>query len=84
MFWRELRHTLNRGEAVHAVQRAVERIEAVGGEKLSSEDLRRIAPMNLERINLRGTFEFPLTGYAGRILPSSILIIMPASLKHTR
>lgn len=115
-FRRELRHALNRGEAVHAVQRAVhtgkiptelakrpeslaavssslslltnalmawntqhmqravERIEAVGGEKLSPEDLRRIAPTNLEGINLRGTFEFPLADYALRILPSSASI----------
>ncbi|HEY0847457.1 MAG TPA: Tn3 family transposase [Noviherbaspirillum sp.] len=115
-FRRELRHALNRGEAVHAVQRAVhtdkiptelakrpeslaavssslslltnalmawntqhmqrtvERIEAVGGEKLSPKDLRRIAPTNLEGINLRGTFEFPLADYALRILPSSASI----------
>jgi uncharacterized protein (DUF433 family) len=53
------------------MQRAVERIEAIGGEKLRPEDLRRIAPTNLEGINLRGTFEFPLERYAGRIMPST-------------
>ena len=115
-FRRELQHALNRGEAVHGVQRAihtgkiptdlakrqesliavssslsllsnalmawntqymqraVDEIEAIGGEKLLPDDLRRIAPTNLDGINLRGTLDFPLETYASRILPSSIAI----------
>ncbi|MFJ3319037.1 Tn3 family transposase [Herbaspirillum huttiense] len=125
VFRRELRHALNRGEAVHAVQRAVhtgkiptelakrpeslaavssslslltnalmawntqhmqhavERIEAVGGESLPPEDLRRIAPTNLEGINLRGTFEFPLADYAQRILPNSTAATVDAIRKRS-
>lgn len=122
VFQRELRHALNRGEAVHNVKRAihtgkipndlakrpetlmavssslslltnalmawntkhmqlaVERIEAVGGEKLLTEDLRRIAPTNLEGINLRGTFDFPLADYASRILPSTAVVYRGARI----
>lgn len=114
LFRRELRHVLNRGEAVHMVQRALHtgkiptdlakrhdslvavssslsllsnslmawntmhmqhaanEIESIGGEPLRSEDLRRIAPTNLEGINLRGTFDFPIADFASRILPSSL------------
>ncbi len=61
------------------MQRAVERIEAISGEKLQPEDLRRIAPTNLEGINLRGTFDFPLANYASRILPSSVRKVMPST-----
>ncbi|BBE10388.1 Transposase Tn3 family protein [Mycoavidus cysteinexigens] len=120
-FRRELQHALNRGEAVHTIQRAVhigkiptelakrwetlaavssslslltnallawntqhmqravERIEAISSEKLQPEDLRRIAPTNLEGINLRGTFDFPLANYASRILPSSVRKVMPST-----
>jgi hypothetical protein len=123
---RELRHALNRGEAVQAVrravhtgkiptelakrpeslatvssslslltnalmagntqrmQRAVERSVAVGGELLSPEDLRRIAPTNLEGINLRGTFEFPLAEYAMRILPSGADVPMYLNRNQAR
>jgi hypothetical protein len=41
---------------------AIEAIEAIGGEPLRPGDLGRIAPTNLEGINLRGTFEFPRSG----------------------
>ncbi|MPW11394.1 hypothetical protein GCT19_38905 [Paraburkholderia sp. CNPSo 3155] len=40
------------------------------GKPLESGQLRRIAPTHLERINLRGTFNFPVARYARRILPS--------------
>lgn len=53
------------------MQRAVERIEAIGGEPLRLEDWRRIAPPNQEGIKLCGTVEFSLERYAGRILPST-------------
>lgn len=120
IFRRELRHALNRGEAVHVLYRAIhtgkipselakrhdtmvavssslsllanalmawntmhmqgakEHIEKVGGEELFSDDLRRIAPTNLEGINLRGTFDFPLAQYAARILPSTAEAAAPA------
>ncbi len=54
------------------MQTALERIRAAGGDPLS-EHLRRIAPTNIEGINLRGTFDFPVGRYAQRILPSSII-----------
>jgi hypothetical protein len=54
------------------MQKAVREIESIGGEPLRSEDLRRIAPTNLEGINLRGTFDFPIADFASRILPSSL------------
>ena len=53
------------------MQRAYERIRAEGAEPVG-EDMRRVAPTNIEGINLRGTFEFPVEKYAERILPSSV------------
>ena len=55
------------------MQAALVRIRAGGGEP-GSDDLRRIAPTNIESVNLRGTFDFPVEKYAGRILPSSIMV----------
>lgn len=123
-FQRELRHVLNRGEAVHNVQRALHtgkiptglakphytlvavssslsllsnslmawntmhmqraanEIESIAGEPLRAEDLRRIAPTNLEGINLRGTFDFPVADFASRILPGSLSAI-PVSSKRS-
>lgn len=120
VFRRELRHALNRGEAVHVLYRAVhtgkvptelakrqetmaavssslsllsnalmawntmhmqaaaDKIETVTGEKLLTDDVRRIAPTNTEGINLRGTFDFPLADYAARILPSTAFSAAPA------
>ena len=114
-FRSELRHALNRGEAMHTLQRAIhdgqipnelakrdeslqgvssalslmcnivmswnaehmqrayERIRAAGSEPLA-HDVRRIAPTNVEGVNLRGTFDFPVEKYAERILPSAALI----------
>ncbi|WP_137910022.1 MULTISPECIES: Tn3 family transposase [unclassified Burkholderia] len=113
-FRSELQHVLNRGEAVHTVQRAIhvgripvelarrhesltavssaltlltnilmawntthmqralETIESNQGEPVAAEQLRRIAPTHLEGINLRGTFIFPVSLYAARILPSIV------------
>ena len=65
------------------MQRGVERIEEVGGESLLPEDLRRIAPTNLEGINLRGTFDFPLADYAQRILPTSTAVTVDAIRKRS-
>ena len=53
------------------MQPAWEGIKAAGGEPLT-EDLRRVAPTNIEGINLRGTFDFPVEKFAQRILPSSV------------
>jgi len=53
------------------MQTALDAIRAAGAEP-SSDDLRRIAPTNIEAINFRGTFEFPVEKYAERILPSSV------------
>jgi len=114
VFQHELRQVLNRGEAVHNVQRALHtgkiptglakrhdtliavssslsllsnslmawntthmqraanEIESIAGEPLRAEDLRQIAPTNLEGINLRGTFDFPVADFASRILPGSL------------
>ncbi|MEQ5844410.1 MULTISPECIES: Tn3 family transposase [Paraburkholderia] len=111
-FRSELQHVLNRGEAVHTVQRAIhvgkiplelarreeslsavssaltllsnilmawntthmqhtlENLEIARGHPLETGLLRRIAPTHLEGINLRGTFNFPVSLYAKRILPS--------------
>ena len=107
----ELRHALNRGEAIHALQRAIhdgqvphdlarhdDSLHAVssslslmcnvvmawnaehmqqayermstGGVRPAADDLRRVAPTNVEGVNFRGTFEFPVERYAERILPS--------------
>ena len=113
VFRHEMQHALNRGEAVHVVQRAIhhgkipaeltrhdaslaavssslsllanalmawntmhmqkalDAIEAVGGEPMRAEDLRQIGPTYLDGINLRGTFEFPIARYAHRLLPSA-------------
>nr|WP_311767774.1 Tn3 family transposase [Burkholderia sp. Bp8963] len=46
------------------MQRAVERIEVLGQRPVRPEYLRRIAPTNLEGINLRGTFDFPVADFA--------------------
>ena len=112
-FRAEVRHALNRGEAMHTLQRAIhdgqipndlakrddsllgvssalsllsnivvawntegmqaalDGIRAVGVEP-PSQDLRRVAPTNLEGINLRGTLDFPVEKYAERILPSTV------------
>ncbi len=53
------------------MQAGLDRIRAAGGEP-TSEDLRHIAPTNIESVNLRGTFDFPVEKYAERILPSSV------------
>ncbi len=53
------------------MQRALDAIEAIGGEAMRAEDLRQIAPTHLEGINLRGTFEFPIARYAHRLLPNA-------------
>jgi hypothetical protein len=52
------------------MQRAVGQIETMSGDVLRAVDLRRIVPTYLEGINWRGTFDFPITRYADRILPS--------------
>ncbi|HEX6705068.1 MAG TPA: Tn3 family transposase [Albitalea sp.] len=52
------------------MQAALDRILAAG-EQPRTEDLRRVAPTNMEGIDLRGTFDFPVEKYALRILPSS-------------
>jgi hypothetical protein len=54
------------------MQAALDRIQAAGGAP-SPADLRRIAPTNIEGVNLRGTFDFPVEKYAERILPSSVV-----------
>ena len=52
------------------MQASFDRIRAAGQEPLP-QDLRRVAPTNIEGINLRGTFDFPVEKYAARILPST-------------
>ena len=52
------------------MQTALERIRA-GGQEPLSQDLQRIAPTNVEGINLRGTLDFAVEKYAERILPST-------------
>lgn len=116
-FRRELRHALNRGEAVHVLYRAIHtgkipnelakrhdtmaavssslsllanslmawntmhmdeaktNMELASGDPLFPDDVRRIAPTNMEGINLRGTFDFPLALYAARILPSTAEVV---------
>lgn len=54
------------------MQRAVDRIEVISGDVIQPLDLRRIAPTYLEGINLRGTFDFPITRYADRVLPGLV------------
>lgn len=124
-FRREIQHALNRGEAVHTVQRAMhagkiptelakrpesmaavsssltlltnavmawntkymqraaDAMEALSGEKLRAEDVRRCAPTRIEGINLRGTFDFPLAQYAMRILPTTAHIVAAATRART-
>jgi len=127
-FRREIQHALNRGEAMHTLQRAIhdgaipndlarrdeslagvssalsllsniviawntegmqaalDRIRAAG-EAPEAADLRRIAPTNVEGINLRGTFDFPVQKYAQRLLPSSAGIsgmLRPAAAAEAR
>jgi hypothetical protein len=53
------------------MQAALDGIRAAGVEP-PSQDLRRVAPTNLEGINLRGTLDFPVEKYAERILPSTV------------
>ena len=53
------------------MQTAWEAIRDAGGEPVTG-DLRRIAPTNIEGVNLRGTFDFPVEKFAKRILPSSV------------
>ncbi len=53
------------------MQTAWEAIKQAGGEPVTG-DLRRIAPTNIEGVNLRGTFDFPVEKFAQRILPSSV------------
>ncbi|WP_232442577.1 Tn3 family transposase, partial [Burkholderia ubonensis] len=59
------------------MQRAVDRIEALGQTPVLPEYLRRIAPTYLEGINLRGTFDFPVADFAHRLMPS-VAIRAPA------
>jgi predicted component of viral defense system (DUF524 family) len=56
------------------MQLAWRRIVEAGASPLP-EDLRRVAPTNIEGINLRGTFDFPVEKFAQRILPSSAEIL---------
>ncbi len=56
------------------MQLAWRRIVEAGASPLP-EDLRRVAPINIEGINLRGTFDFPVEKFAQRILPSSAEIL---------
>lgn len=123
-FRHEMQHALNRGEAVHTVQRAIhygkipleltrhdaslaavssaltllsnavmawntlhmqralDAIEAIGGEAMRAEDLRQIAPTHLDGINLRGTFEFPIARYAHRLLPNSVTLLGEPPLRR--
>ncbi|WP_414223145.1 Tn3 family transposase [Cupriavidus necator] len=53
------------------MQRALDAIEAIGGEAMRAEYLRQIAPTRLDGINLRGTIEFPISRYAHWLLPSA-------------
>lgn len=109
-FRAEVRHALNRGEAMRTLQRAIhdgqipnelanasllgvssalsllsnivvawntegmqaalDGMRAAGAEP-PSQDLRHVAPTNVEGINLRGTCDFPVEKYAECILPSS-------------
>lgn len=53
------------------MQAALNGLRAAGAEP-PSQDLRRVAPTNLDGINLRGTFDFPVEKFAERILPSTV------------
>lgn len=52
------------------MQTALDGIKQAGAEPVT-QDLRRIAPTNIEGVNLRGTFDFEVERFAQRILPSS-------------
>lgn len=52
------------------MQTALERIRQAGGTPLPG-DMRRVAPTDIQGINLRGTFDFPIEKFAERIMPSS-------------
>jgi hypothetical protein len=54
--------------------RVLEEIQATTGQPLESEQLRRISPTYVERINLRGTSNFSVARYARRILQVSRVI----------
>ncbi len=53
------------------MQAGLERIQA-NGQEPPVLDLRRIAPTEIEGVNLRGTFEFNLEKFAERLMPSSV------------
>ena len=53
------------------MQTALDGIKQAGGEPVT-HDLRRIAPTNIEGVNLHGTFDFAVERFAQRILPSSV------------
>lgn len=63
------------------MQIGLERILELGQEP-PPLDLRRIAPTEIERINLRGTFEFNLDQFAERIMPSSASAPDESLLRH--
>jgi len=65
------------------MQRALDAIEAIGGETMRPEDLRQIAPTHLEGINLRGTFDFPIARYVHRLLPNAASTPDPLSQRRT-
>jgi hypothetical protein len=72
----ELRCIESRRLAVHRLAVAL----LIGFIRMS-EHLRRVAPTNIEGVNLRGTFDFPVDRYAQRILPSSIVNAGSARLR---
>ncbi|CAE6850290.1 hypothetical protein R75461_07438 [Paraburkholderia nemoris] len=55
------------------IQRALDRIEKPGYQPVLTEHLRSIAPISLEDINLRGTFDFPIADYVHRLMPSLVV-----------
>ena len=63
------------------MQIGLERILELGQEP-PPLDLRRIAPTEIEGINLRGTFEFNLDQFAERIMPSSASAPDESLLRH--
>lgn len=44
------------------------------------DDVRRLAPTNVEGINLCGTYDFPVVRYAERILPSLAKVPLRAAM----
>ncbi len=58
------------------MQTALERIRQAGGTPLPV-DMRRVAPTDIQGINLRGTFDFPIEKFAERIMPSSAQTAAP-------